>query len=119
MGEEILGRLIMTCDKYVNCPASPSSPLLGYSAETPDVLKFNAMGFGPRTSPPLNWDIGQAVGFAIAHSTVSEYFAEQAAVTNATANAQSTWVPPGGQSPVEIGDEEIWDILNGLDVGYV
>ena len=88
----------MTCDKYVNCPASPSSPLLGYSAETPDVLKFNAMGFGPRTSPPLNWDIGQAVGFAIAHSTVSEYSAEQAAVTNATANVNRRGFRPADKA---------------------
>jgi hypothetical protein len=95
----------MNC-AIVNCPPSPSFPLLGFSSEAPDVPTFTAMGFGPGVPPPLNFDFGLTEGFAVATSTVSDQAALSAAQAQATANAIETWIAPGELPPLQQGDPE-------------
>lgn len=90
----------MNCEQYVNCPNPPSFPLLGYSAETPDVMTYQRMGFGPSTPPPLNWSEGLLSGFAIGYSTASSAAAQIAANKAAVAQAVGTWTAPGALAPI-------------------
>jgi hypothetical protein len=96
----------MTCDIYVNCPPSPSYPLIGFNSETQDVQDYVAMGFGPLTPPPLNWNFQEATGYAAYTSLISKADAQANAFANAVANAQSTWSPPGEIPPVESGEPD-------------
>lgn len=90
--------------------------MLGYSAEADDVPTFAAMGFGPVSKPPLNWDVGRPTGFAIATSTVSPEAAQEAATARAVFNAQQTWTPPGGTPSVIPNDNDIMTTLEAAGV---
>lgn len=99
--EGLVGNNNETCKKYVNCPLPVGFPLLGYNAETPDSTPFIGLGFGPSTPPPLNWTFSKATAFAIATSTISQSDADQQALNTATSRAESTWVKPGQEPPLE------------------
>lgn len=90
----------MNCATYTNCPLPALYPLLGYSAETPEVQTFTAMGYGPITPPPLNWQFGRATAFAIRSSTISQEDADQSAYDAAVDEAESTWTNPVGVPPL-------------------
>jgi len=88
----------MNC-AVINCPPSPSYPLLGFSSAAPDAPSWTAMGFGPAVPPPLNYDFRLTEGFAIATGTVSRQAAATAAQQQAIANAVGTWVASGELPP--------------------
>lgn len=105
----------MNCNSYVNCPPSGIAPLIGYDADSGDTQTFSAMGFGPVTPPPLNWNFGLLSGFAIAQSVISQDSAAQLAEIQATKNAEATWTSPGVLPPIEEESYPDW-WLEGLPI---
>lgn len=94
----------MPCNSYVDCPQPSSYPLIGYNAETPDVLTFIGTGYGPNTPPPLDWSFQVPTAFATYDSAISQADADQNAYNKAVMFAQAGWVAPGAITPVEDGE---------------
>jgi hypothetical protein len=98
----------MTCNEYIDCPASPSAPLTGYNAQSNETILFKGRGFGPVVPPPLNWNFTLTSAYATATSGISQQAADAAAQAAATFSAEQTWSMPGVPIPVMPGSELVF-----------
>jgi hypothetical protein len=81
------------CQFVGQCPL-PTTPGVGYVAETFAAPTFVAVATGPNQPPPLGWAFENPVVTANGESDVSQEEAQEAAWHSATAQAQTGWTSP-------------------------
>jgi hypothetical protein len=99
----------MPCRNAIFDCAVETSPLIGFSSETPDVLTHTGLCWGPPTPVPLGWSFTGIGCFVAATSPVSKQTAETLAFQESvicreaqteSPTGQPGYFPPPGQADI-------------------